>query len=355
MTRQVMWIGLVVALLQGCAATPDKEVKRPVWPAPPDEPRYQYETVLRLEDQFTGRGKGLMGALSGAETQPTFLFSKPYDIEARNGVILVTDTVARVVHYLHVPSRMVFRVGAKEGEGKLSKPSGVGIDDAGNIYVADVSARRVLAYDGMGLYRREIGTPDDYVKPTDVAASAAGDRVYVVDTGGVDSDKHRVLAYDSEGKPLFIIGTRGDKDGQFNLPVSADVDNEGKLYVLDAGNFRVQIFDRDGKFLSSWGKVGQTLGDLARPKAIAVDDEGLVYVTDAAFGNVQVFDQKGRLLLPIGSGTVVDEPGGYSLPSGVTVDETGRMYVVEQRFNKVEVIKKLKPGGDKNAQMPGAK
>ncbi len=355
MKKEVIWLGLAVALLQGCASTPDREVKRPVWPQPPDEPRYQYETVLRLEDQFTGRGKGLMGALSGADMQPTPLFGKPYDIEARNGVILVTDTVSRVVHYLHVPSRMVFRVGAKEGEGKLAKPSGVGIDDAGNIYVADVSARRVLAFDAMGVYKREIGTPDEYVKPTDVAVSPSGDRVYVVDTGGVDSDKHRVLVYDAEGAPLFIIGTRGDKDGQFNLPVSADVDKEGKLYVLDAGNFRVQIFDRDGKFLSAWGKIGQTLGDLARPKAIAVDDDGLVYVTDAAFGNVQVFDKKGRLLLPIGGGSLVDEPGGYSLPAGVTVDETGRLYVVEQRFNKVEVIKKLRPGDGQNEQKQGVK
>ncbi|MEW5755235.1 MAG: 6-bladed beta-propeller [Pseudomonadota bacterium] len=346
MIRHSILLGLLAALLQGCASTPEKEVKRPIWPAPPDEPRYQYETVLRLEDQFTGSGQGLLGALSGADMQPRQLFGKPFDIEAHNGVILVSDTVSRVVHYLHVPARMVFRVGAKDGPGKLLKPSGIGMDNAGNFYVADVSARRVLAFDALGVYKNEIGSPDDYLKPTDVAVSPAGDRVYVIDTGGVDSDKHRVLVYDAAGNQLSVIGTRGDKEGQFNLPVSADVDKDGNLYVLDAGNFRVQIFDRDGKFLNAWGKVGQTIGDLARPKGIAVDEDGLVYVTDAAFANVQVFDNKGRLMLAIGTGTVADEPGGYSLPAGVAADETGRLYVVEQRFNKVEVIKKLKPASE---------
>jgi sugar lactone lactonase YvrE len=174
-----------------------------------------------------------------------------------------------------------------------------------------------------------------------VAVSADGARVYVVDTGGVDSDTHRIWQHDGEGAFVRVIGQRGSAAGEFNLPADAAVAPDGTLWVLDAGNFRVQAFDADGRFLRAFGSVGNGLGQFARPRGLAVDGEGLVYVADALLCNVQVFQPDGQLLLALGSRARDDAPGRYLLPARIACDETQRLYVVDQYLHKIEVLRRL--------------
>jgi len=330
-------------LLQGCSSTAKRE-EIPVWPGPPEQPRYKYETELRFDGAFTGETNSLMGKLAGKEpSSNALIFAKPYDVAAYGGIVVVSDSAYRVLHLFHVPTRKLYRVGVT-GPGRLAKPAGVAIDGEQRIYAADVTAKKVMVYELSGHFLKEIGVDAGFERPTDVAVNRAGDRIYVVDTGGVESLSHRVMMFDGEGNLLREIGTRGGGEGEFNLPVQAAVAPDGTLYVLDAGNFRVQAFTAEGDFLRAWGKVGRNMGDFARPRGIAVDAEGHVYVADSAYANFQVFTGEGRLLLPVG-GPAEDKPGGYSLPAGVAVDETGRVYLVDQRYKKVDVIKKL-PGAE---------
>jgi DNA-binding beta-propeller fold protein YncE len=114
--------------------------------------------------------------------------------------------------------------------------------------VADLGDHIVRVYDPLGMFIRRIGGPEDYLRPVDVAASATGERIYVVDNGGIDSTHHQIIVYDTEGYKLKTIGGRGSGPGEFNLPIQAAVAPDGTLYVLDAGNFRVQAFDSQGSF-----------------------------------------------------------------------------------------------------------
>ena len=239
-----------------------------------------------------------------------------------------------------VPRRRFFRFGFRR-EGKLQKPLGIAVDGRQRVYVADAVGRRVVVFDRFGLYLRAMGDSEALARPTDVAVDADGGRVYVVDTGGIDSDHHAVVAYGGAGERLFEIGGRGTDPGRFNLPVAAAVAPDGTLFVLDAGNFRVQAFSPEGRHLRSFGGVGRTFGRFARPKGIAVGPAGVVYVVDAAFGNVQAFDADGRLLLPFGRLSQEDAPGAFALPSDVAADETGRIYVLDQLFRKLDVIRRL--------------
>ena len=337
---------LLLALLAACVtSTKEEKTETPevlIWPSPPDLPRFAYETTLRsaadiaVDDEDTLLRRQLTG-----ETQSLApAMSKPYGVAARNGKIYVTDTVARNVAVFDVPRHKVYYMGVQK-PGELNKPSGIALDKAMNVYVADVTSQKVNVYDHLGLFLRSIGSKEELEKPTGVAVSADGDRIYVIDRSDNASTNHRVVAYNAEGKKLFVIGRRGLMDGQFNVPVQGAVGPDGTLYVLDAGNFRVQAFDRDGKFLRAWGKIGNNIGDFARPRGIAVDDEGNVYVTDATFANVQLFNPQGQLLLTIGTESEKDRPGYFKVPAGVAVDETGRMYVVDQFFNKVEIIRRI--------------
>lgn len=342
----VLWLVLLLLGLSGCSTTEKSVViERPVWPKPPETARYEYNSTLRTDLSFTGKKSSLAERIGGVGAQEKPLFSKPYDVAARGGVLLVSDTVLRAVHMLILPTRSIFHIGASGGDGALTKPVGVAIDGNGRIYVADVTSRVVKVYESNGHYLMTVGDPELLVRPTDVAVNDEGTRIYVVDTGGIGSKKHQVQVFDGEGLFIKTIGTRGSGEGEFNLPVQAAVNALGELYVLDAGNFRVQVFSADGDFIRAWGKVGRNMGDFARPRGLALDSDGLVYVTDAAFGNFQVFRGDGQLMLSVGKNGR-DLPGEYSLLAGIAVDELGWVYLLDQKYNKLDVIKKLPSNPD---------
>ncbi len=334
---------LLTALAAGCAAPPPSPNldELPAWPAPPAEPRYRYEVTLRDSDDLQPGQASLLQRLAG-NTSQNVGFKDPQAVAARRGMIYVSDPGYPVVHAFDVPRRRVFWFGYRF-EGRLVKPMDLDLDAEGMVYLADAGGGRVVVYDPYGLFQRDIGGDEDFDRLTAVAVNEAGDRIYLLDTGGVDSRRHRIVMYDGAGVRLGEIGRRGDGPAEFNLPLDVDVGPDGTVYVLDAGNFRVQALSPDGEFLREWGTVGRGFGQFARPKSLAVDDEGRVYVLDASFGNVQIFSPEGELLLPVGRLGDLDRPGRYSLPAGVAVDETGRIYVLDKLFRKLEVIRPVAP------------
>ena len=334
------WMGAVC--LAGCQTTPPAAaVRRPVWPAPPEQPRYLFEATLRSAASLIDASSpvDLRRALTG-DSNDRASFGKPFAVAASKGRVYVTDTEGRRIFVFDIPARRTFSFGVRL-EGTLKKPSGIALDGKGHVYVVDTTARRLVIYDSLGLYVGDIDGSADWTRPTAVAVNATGDRIHIVDTGGVESQRHRVCTYGPDRRLLRVIGKRGSGDGEFNLPADAALAADGTLWVLDAGNFRVQSFDSEGRFLSKFGSVGNGLGQLARPRGLAVGPDGRVYVSDALLCNVQVFQPDGRLLLVLGARATKDEPGRYLLPARLTCDETGRVYVVDQYWHKIEVLRPL--------------
>lgn len=339
--------GLVALfMLVSCGSAPPRPDQGdraiPVWPSPPDPPRFQYETTLRsAADVLPSKVKGEIVKRridAGGIFDP--VFDKVGAIAARNGRIYLTDTVRRSIVVFDVPRRRVFRFGQRHPD-NLIKPVGIALDGESRVYVADVSKRQVVVFDSLGLPIRAIGAPGDLERPVGVAVDQAGQRIYVIDRASNESDLHRVVIFDAAGGKIGVLGERGAGPGQFNVPIQGVVGRDGTLFVLDSGNFRVQAFAADGTFLRAFGAVGSGASNFARPRGIAVDDNGNVYVTDAYFGNVQIFNPQGELLLAIGSLGEKDVPGRFGLIAGIAVDETGRIYIGDQLFRKVEVIRRL--------------
>lgn len=339
-----MRIPLLLAVLLGLSACmppagDGKATGNLYWPTPPDQPRFMYEAVLRNSASVQRESDMRIQRMLTGDAEGDKLL-KPLAVAARSGRIYVSDTEARRVSVFDLPRRKLFHFGTRF-EGELRKPGGIAVDGKDRVYVADITQRRVVVFDGLGLFVRLIGEDQDLVRPTSVAVNRAGTRIYVVDAGGVESEGHRVIAFDQDGRKLFILGPRGSEPGRFNLPTDAAVAADGTLYVLDSGNFRVQAFDADGKFLHAFGAVGSAPGQFARPRGLAVGPDGNLYVSDGVFNNVQVFTPRGELLVALGARSPVDAPGQYRLVAGIAVDETQRVYVVDQYFRKVEVIKRL--------------
>ncbi len=342
--RRACTAWLAGSWLGGCATPPPAApapFKRPLWPVPPELPRYRYEATLRNAGSVADEaGTAAARRLLTGEDERGRSFGKPFAVAAAQGRVYVTDTEGRRVFVFDLPRRRSFSFGLRL-QGQLKKPSGIALDGAGRVYVVDTTARRLVVYDPLGLYLSEIDGSADWQRPTAVAVNPAGDRIFVVDTAGVESDRHRVLVYGAEGRLLHTLGGRGSGPGEFNLPADAAVGADGSLWVLDAGNFRVQAFDAQGRFLRQFGSVGNGLGQFARPRGLAVAADGRIYVADALLCNVQVFQPDGQLLLALGSRAARDEPGRYLLPARLACDETGRLYVVDQYLHKIEVLQPL--------------
>ena len=195
-------------------------------------------------------------------------------------------------------------------------------------------------YDRDGNYLRRYGEPEMFDRPAGLTVDADGSRIFVVDTGGVSSERHRVNVIDTRtGELLNTISTRGQAEGELNLPRDATIGVDGNLYVVDGGNFRVQVFNQQGDFVKSFGDIGRRSGQFSRPKGIGSDKDGNIYVADTAFGNFQIFNAEGQLLLAVGSRSSIPGPASYMLPAGLAVDEDGRIYMVDQFFKKVDVFR----------------
>lgn len=310
-----------------------------VYPAGPARARFIHEaTIVGSADIVEETGSDRFKEFATGYGRKTEGFGKPFGIVARHGRLYVSDTVRRMVHVMDRGGGTYFQLGT-EDVGRLSKPLGLAVDDSGKIYVCDGTTRRVMVFGPGGEFLTAIGGPEHLRRPSSVTVSPDGARIYVVDTGGIDTKEHRVVVFDSGGSKIRSFGSRGSGRGQFNLPLAIERADNGDLVVLDTGNFRVQRFNANGAALSSFGKAGRYPGQFGHPKDVALDRDGNIYVTDPSFGVFQIFSPSGRILLSVGERNETGGRGRFLLPAGIDIDADGRVYVVDQYFRKIEVFR----------------
>jgi len=92
------------------------------------------------------------------------------------------------------------------------------------------------------------------------------------------------------------IGNEEDENYLFYGIMDIQVDIDGNIYALDAGNHRLQVFDKNGNYLCTIGKKGQGPGEFNRPSYMRLDDDtGNIFVTDRS-RTVKIFDKEGQYI-----------------------------------------------------------
>jgi tripartite motif-containing protein 71 len=173
---------------------------------------------------------------------------KPQDVSWRwphqtalapDGTYWVADTNDDLVMHVSAAGEVLGEI-----SGSLEAPSGVALDAAGNVFVANRGSSTVQEYSPAGALLTTLATagsgPANVLRPWNLTIAGAPDsQVLFVADGG----NGRVLAFTTSGQPLGSFGQPGSGDGQLSEPRSVAVDpTTGTIAVADFGNNRITLW-----------------------------------------------------------------------------------------------------------------
>ncbi len=250
--------------------------------------------------------------------------------------------------------------GGPAATARLAFPVGVAVDGAGNLYIADRNNNRIRKVNAAGFISTVAGdgtwgfsgdggpaTAAQLRAPSGVAVDGAGN-LYIA-----DRSNHRIRKVDAAG---FITTAAGG--GSFRrrraFPVGVAVDGVGNLYIADSSNNRVRKVDAAGFIATVAGDgtpgfVGDggwaTAAWLLSPSGVAVDRAGNLYIADSSNQRIRKVDAAGVIATVAGDGTAgFGGDGGPAasarlrFPRGVAVDGAGNLYIADSSNNRVRKV-----------------
>jgi sugar lactone lactonase YvrE len=262
--------------------------------------------------------------------------------------------------------------GTADGMGSAARfywPEGVAVDSAGNVYVADTDNFTIRKVTPGGLVTTLAGLAESqgsadgtgsvarFNGPSGVAVDSAGN-VYVADT--VNCTIRKVTSDGVVTTLAGLAGTQGSADGtasvaRFNYPQGVAVDSAGNVYVADTANHTIRKVTPGGVVTTLAGLAGSSgSGDgtrsaarFSQPSGVAVDSAGNVYVADTVNCTIRKVTPGGVVTTLAGladsrgsaDGTASAARFGSlnSGPVGVAVDSAGNVYVADTGNNTIRI------------------
>jgi sugar lactone lactonase YvrE len=253
-------------------------------------------------------------------------------VHPQTGNIYVSDTANSRVSVFSPQGEWLFSFSKLDEGGQLRRPLYFAFDKAGNVYVTDRLLHGLYVFTPRGKFVRQV-FPNGEInfKWAPIALYRGKDEMlYVSDILG----DHRILALDSEDKVKLSFGTVRqvqkvkDLPGVFSFPNSIVTDKKGRIFVSDSDNRRLQVFDSKGKFLY----IIETRG---LPRGIDIGFKDRLHIVDTPGHNILVYSLKGTQLLTFG--TVGIGLGEMAYPNGI--DTVGRrIYIADTVNNRIQVF-----------------
>jgi sugar lactone lactonase YvrE len=256
---------------------------------------------------------------------------------------------------------------------ELNFPSGLAVDSAGNLYIADAGNNRIrkvsngvittVAGDGTSGFSGDNGpaisaqltflsglavdsTGNLYIAEGNLSiAEGDGGRIRKVSNGVITTVAgNGTFGFSGDNSPAIIA--------QLNRPAGVAVDSAGNLYIADLGNQRVRKVSNgvittvagNGTPGFSGDNGPATSAQLTFPAGLAVDSAGNLYIADGFNGRIRKVSN-GVITTVAGNGRAgfsgdngPATSAQLSFPSGVAVDSAGNLYIADELNNRIREV-----------------
>lgn len=252
----------------------------------------------------------------------------------------------------------------------LSRPAGVTVDNAGNVYISDPGinrVRKVTAATGIITTVAGGGSVDANNQPATSVMLSVPSGVAVDGAGNLFiAESHRIRKVASgtgiistiagDGTPGFNGDNQPATAAKLNAPSSIAFDTAGNLLIADSGNIRVRKISittgiittvaGNGNSTFSGDNVVANVSPLGGPSGIAVDGNDNLYIADqntrrirkvtAATGIMTTV--AGREFSGFNGDNQIGTSASLSTPRGVATDATGNVYIADQSNNRIRLV-----------------
>jgi len=260
--------------------------------------------------------------------------------------------------------------GAMATNASLKGPTGVALDAAGNLYIADQGNQRVrkvgtngiistLAGNGSAAYAGDGGaaTTASLNVPTGLALDALGD-LYIA-----DQDNNRIRMVGTNGIITTVAGNgnptyNGDGGAATNAtlfyPSGVTLDAWGNLYIADQRHNRIREVDTNGIIttvagIGSYGYSGDgdaaTNAGLYWPFGVGFDASGNLYIADTDNSRIRKVDTNGFITTVAGNGSLsysgdngAATSASLDAPDGAASDAWGNLYIADTLNNLIRKV-----------------
>jgi len=314
----------------------------------------------------TFAGSGVAGSSNGTGSAASFYYPEGIASDANGNNFYVADQGNNEIRKISATGAVTTLAGTLVAGNTnattigvaalFNGPTGVALDGAGNVYVADfgnnlirkivpsTGAVTTLAGSGKAAATNGTGTAAAFNGPAGVTVDPLSGNIYVAD---FNNNLIRKITPAGVVTTFAGSGVAGNANGTgiaatFNGPRSVAADAAGNVYVADANNNLIREITPAGVVttFAGTGAAGNTSGASSAstfyyPSGVAVDATGNVYVADADNNLIRKISA-GTVTSIAGSGYLVLN-GTFNGPTGVVVNTAG-VFVANTYGNLIQKV-----------------